>query len=329
MNTPRSLAIVAIPVSLIVFTSLSVSSTKQVTVQPQELVPRLVACCDSRTPISSLPYTISTGGSYYLTGSLAATGGSTGVTVNADNVTIDLNGFTLQGSSGSGSGIDMPGAGRNITIFNGTVAGFPGGGIDGTTVKNCNIAGVHLSQLGGAAVVVGAGSIVEDCNATSCDSGFLLPDTATIRDCIANSINGDAFLLGYMSVATRCVVNGSGGVGIHLLGYGIQVRECVLRDCTVGILLDETSYSHVVHNVCAAHSQAAIRNISPSHHNRIEGNHVSASAVGLDIDTATQPNVIVRNSVAGGTAYSIGSGNDVGPIGTAASSTSPWANFQN
>lgn len=107
------------------------------------------------------------------------------------------------------------------------------------------------------------------------------------------------------------------------------MRECVLRDSPVGILLDETSYSNVVDNVCAAHSQAAVRNISPSHHNRVEGNHVSASAMGLDIAAATQPNVIVRNSVAGGTTYSIGSGNDVGPIGTASASTSPWANIQN
>jgi hypothetical protein len=40
-------------------------------------------------------------------------------------------------------------------------------------------------------------------------------------------------------------------------------------------------------------------------------------------------NIIIRNSVSGNGAnnYSIANGNDVGPVGTAATSTSPWANI--
>jgi hypothetical protein len=44
-------------------------------------------------------------------------------------------------------------------------------------------------------------------------------------------------------------------------------------------------------------------------------------------------NVITRNSAGGNGSsgtdnYNIGGGNDAGPIGSAASSTSPWANLQ-
>src|SRR6478735_9662548 len=46
-----------------------------------------------RTPISALPFTISTSGSYYLTGNLTATADGDAITVSGDNVTIDLNGF--------------------------------------------------------------------------------------------------------------------------------------------------------------------------------------------------------------------------------------------
>ena len=48
-----------------------------------------------RTPISSLPYTISQPGSYYLTGNLD--GSSGGIDIIVDNVTLDLMGFTIDG----------------------------------------------------------------------------------------------------------------------------------------------------------------------------------------------------------------------------------------
>ena len=53
---------------------------------------------EPRTPISSAGYVISNSGSYYLTSNLTAGAGEVGITVSADDVTIDLNGFTLTGS---------------------------------------------------------------------------------------------------------------------------------------------------------------------------------------------------------------------------------------
>src|SRR5436190_2248196 len=53
---------------------------------------------EKRTPISSVPFTISASGSYYLTGNLAVTTG-TAITISADNVTLDLNGFTISSTA--------------------------------------------------------------------------------------------------------------------------------------------------------------------------------------------------------------------------------------
>ena len=52
------------------------------------------------------------------------------------------------------------------------------------------------------------------------------------------------------------------------------------------------------------------------------------SSLGIYIYIGTN-NVITRNSVwgAGVGNYNIPANNDVGPIGTAATATSPWANF--
>ena len=49
------------------------------------------------TPISSLPFAITQPGRYYLTRNLTGPGNANGITITAANVTLDLNGFTLDG----------------------------------------------------------------------------------------------------------------------------------------------------------------------------------------------------------------------------------------
>lgn len=67
---------------------------------------------EPRIPISNLPYTIKDSGSYYLTGNLAST--TNGIVIHADNVTLDLMGFTLSGDGGAESnGIHVEGSSGN------------------------------------------------------------------------------------------------------------------------------------------------------------------------------------------------------------------------
>ena len=49
---------------------------------------------EPRTPISSIPFTITTPGSYYVTSDLATTG-TLGIRIDTNDVTLDLSGFTL------------------------------------------------------------------------------------------------------------------------------------------------------------------------------------------------------------------------------------------
>ena len=83
-----------------------------------------------RTPINSLPITITEPGSYYLTGNLTATGGTghRGIDIQTDNVALDLMGFTISGGGVNDTGIGFSGQ-DNITIRNGTVANFGLAGI--------------------------------------------------------------------------------------------------------------------------------------------------------------------------------------------------------
>ena len=64
---------------------------------------QLDAKLEKRTPISSVPFTIYTPGSYYLTGNLAVATGNA-ITVTVDQVTLDLNGFTISSTASPASG---------------------------------------------------------------------------------------------------------------------------------------------------------------------------------------------------------------------------------
>jgi hypothetical protein len=60
---------------------------------------------EPRTPISSLPCAISNSGSYYLTTNLFGSDGQDGIIVSANNVTLDLNGFVLDGTIAVGGSV--------------------------------------------------------------------------------------------------------------------------------------------------------------------------------------------------------------------------------
>lgn len=122
------------------------------------------------TAITTLPHTISTPGIYCLTGSLStAMAAGTAITINADDVVLDLNGHTLDGSSvGAGTntwGIRASNR-KNITIRNGTLRGFltavfvggTGPGPQGHVIEQLRVDGSTAIGLN----VQGQGSVVRN-----------------------------------------------------------------------------------------------------------------------------------------------------------------------
>jgi hypothetical protein len=78
------------------------------------------------TVIASVPYTISVKGIYCLTQSFTTTTANDAITVNADDVVIELNGHTLEGTLGPSTwarGIVAENR-KNVTVRNGVVRGF-------------------------------------------------------------------------------------------------------------------------------------------------------------------------------------------------------------
>jgi parallel beta-helix repeat protein len=116
---------------------------------------------EPRTPISSIPYTISQPGSYYLTSNLTPASDLPGITVFADNVTIDLNGFTLRGFAGStNGGIDAQ-AGDGLVVRNGAIQGWGYVGVSAAG-NTAVIEDLVLTDGTGFGIIVSGGSVVRN-----------------------------------------------------------------------------------------------------------------------------------------------------------------------
>jgi hypothetical protein len=266
---------------------------------------------DPRTPISSLPYKITAPGSYYLTTNLTATGSGAGITISADNVTLDLNGFAIiGGGSGSVSGINVPAAQKNILIRNGTVRGWTNGGINASNATNSVIQGIRLSNNSAPSALFYQ------------ISGLSVGSGSTVKDCfVANNPNCHGISVGNACIVSGCVARANSNAA------GIRVMD----SCSV------------VGNISDSNGTG----ITMGSGNRIDSNSCTSNFnAGVLIPSGATNNLLIRNSArANNPNYNIAPGNLYGRIvdltagGTGAvfgnsaastvglASTDPWANF--
>jgi hypothetical protein len=160
---------------------------------------------ESRTPIG-ISTVISTPGSYFLTGNIAVTSGN-GITITANDVQLDLRGFTISSTANpaSGIGIALSGGVTNVIISDGFIyspvtnngistyggSGFSSGIyfvtaasvnslVKDVSVSGCTVNGIGLSSNVGA----NTGDTVERCEVMDCGGAGIIADRVT--DSIAN-----------------------------------------------------------------------------------------------------------------------------------------------
>src|SRR5262249_3718041 len=155
---------------------------------------------------ASNQFIISTPGSYYLTGNINVASAN-GIFVNAADVTIDLNGFSLNGSpDATGNAITIAAKANRCTIKNGNIATFPGFGINclpgpgginasGGSFQHLNVNGCGANGISagtnwtlehcpsynhsGIGIACQTACKLEDCRAVGCQSGGIV----TTNDC--------------------------------------------------------------------------------------------------------------------------------------------------
>ena len=167
---------------------------------------------EPRTPIETLPITISTSGSYYFTQNLqfTATSGDA-ISITSPNVTLDLNGFTLSSTAGvTGRGISVTGGLNNVTIRNGKIAG-------NSTVSPATIAGfdngIYANASGGIPFGAFRNLTVEDMQVSGCRTFGIVAYYGTVTHCTV-AANGGEGLSASESVITGCIAKYNGGHGI-------------------------------------------------------------------------------------------------------------------
>jgi hypothetical protein len=159
--------------------------------------------------ITSLPYTISTPGSYKLEGNLnQPTVGFAAIMITANGVTLDLNGYSVTGP------VSCTSSGCSASEW---VGGIQSDATQ-TTVKNGQVSGF------GYCVIVNDHSRVENVNVDSCMTGIYGYESTIIWHNVANNCSS-AGILGYQGVIKENLVTNS--------YYGIDASESLVSMNTV------------------------------------------------------------------------------------------------
>jgi parallel beta-helix repeat protein len=172
------------------------------------------------TKIASLPYTINSPGFYYIDKDLSCSGAH-GITINADNVTLDLMGFSLIGSGGGTyKGIYMSER-ANVEIRNGTVRNFSGHGIgegySGATGHR--IVNMRVRDNGGSGISLdGTSHMVKGCTVTGNGRSGIYAycgSTITGNTCYDNGGNGISAGAGSTIIGNTCRNNTDYGIWLN------------------------------------------------------------------------------------------------------------------
>ena len=279
-------------------------------------------------------FTITASGSYYLTGNLSEFNNAiNGILIAADNVVIDLNGYTLFGAGGNGAGITVSGNRNNIAIRNGVIRNWGGGGVYAEFAFYGRYENLHLSSNGnGGGLIAGPNSVISKCVAainggtgirgglanviTACGSrsntgnGFDAGSGSSLSDCAASSNNGIGFFLSSGSSITNSSASANHSYGISVADYSL-VRHCTANTGdSDGIVL--ASYCLALANNCVANNGSGMR--VTGNRNRIEGNNFAGNpTTGLSV--SSNKNIIIANTASDNLVnYNIVAGNSVGPV---------------
>lgn len=216
-----------------------------------ELEPRIALSAENTPGDANSVFEINGSGSYYLTDNLTVPAGFNGIEIESSRVTIDLNGFSINGQAQQGNvGITASQTKVNITVRNGYIASFLNSGIDlgndsrvtieNVVVQDCGGNGVSTGprgmlrnvltrQNGNVGIRVGGGSHVIDCRVLANDMGGIevTENDVLIQRCTVETNGGTGIAAQDRTRIFDTSVDASGADGI-ILG-----DDCVVRDSVV------------------------------------------------------------------------------------------------
>ena len=187
---------------------------------------KTLAQIEPRTPISSLPFTITAAGAYYLTTNLTGVSGTNGITIAANDVALDLKGFSLVAVPGAIDGILVSGNRTNLWIGNGTVRGWGLDGIDALNSQSSRFTDLTIVGSGNTGFRPGSTSFVTRCTSlANAQEGFLAFDHCYVSQCAARNNGAAGIVAGNDCRITDCQAQFNNSDGIAA-GSGCSISGC-------------------------------------------------------------------------------------------------------
>ncbi len=247
---PRTIAALSIGLSLAAIAGSLTAGPIDPPAGPIAASYKTLSDVEPRVRISGLPFTINQPGSYYLGSNLTGPAGLNGITVNASNVTIDLNGCTLTGGSGAVRGIAVPAFITGLVVRNGTLSGWADGGVSANLAMSSRLENVTASGCGSYGLALGAKGTIRSCIASDCTgvgisggyyitiadcnatdngtAGISVGGNAVISNCQASATdNGPGIMGGGATLVTGCTATNNGNAGIKVSS------RATVTNCTV------------------------------------------------------------------------------------------------
>lgn len=223
-----------------------------------EIEPRIAINATNTPGDADSVYRITAPGSYYLTGNISGANGKHAIEIDSDNVTLDLNGFTLQGVAGSLDGINLSGFFR-ATFKNGVIQGFGRSGIEGSGGAASLIAGIKVTACGQYGIAINSGSVVRDCIVSACTNvGIITSNGVIVENCVAGSNGTHGIQAGTDSIVRNCIASGNVAGGITTASVdNLTVIDCI-ADGNGGTGIACNDRSSVAGSVSRNNGQAGI-----------------------------------------------------------------------
>lgn len=189
---------------------------------------RTLTQVEPRTPISAVPVTISVPGSYYFTTNLTGVSGTNGITVAANDVTLDLNGFALIGVTGATAGITSTATVVNFTLRNGTIRNWPASGIvapgPNGKFEQLNV----YSNSGAFALSAGPYARARQCQVALNAGGLALGPGGAVSDSVIRNNSSHGIAAGESAHILNCTIYSNSGSGLTLSNASV-VESCVIK----------------------------------------------------------------------------------------------------
>ena len=203
-----------------------------------EVEPRIAV--QTLTGDATSQFLISQPGSYYLSGNINGVSGKSAVAINADNVTLDLDGYALIGVAGATNGVEIRGTRNQVIVQNGTVRGFSAGGVIATgTMTNARFDSLSIHNISagrGISIPTGEGSQVRDCGVTLVGGGgiVLSSNSGQVENCVVNGCTSAVSIDGIVAATvTGCSVFSVSSSTSSSAQPVTGINAQTVRSCTV------------------------------------------------------------------------------------------------